>query len=208
MPRACFFACARGAPTPARCRASREGGAVRRVGRGHARAVRVRNGHEMLSASPRTESEAMDSRFVHSSRFRAVLIRQIRDAFSKGQFRHSPEKCTLAGGVHTSRFFAGSRRKRAWVAQIRPQPPVSCRLRAGGRRPSPPRHLARMTAKRSRALSAARLRAHRTHRTHLEQRADNPLKWGDFVRHIARMSSIRTRRTQTQNGRGCGTARA
>lgn len=147
MPRACFFACARGAPTPARCRASREDGSAREGGA--ARALRVRNGYETLSASPRTESEAMDSRSVHSSRFRAALILQIRDASSKSQFRHSSEKCTLAGGVHTSRFFAGSRRKRARVARIRPQPPVSCRLRAGGRRPSPPRHLARMTAKRS-----------------------------------------------------------
>lgn len=130
MPRACFFACARGALTPARCRASREGGSARRVA---ARVLRVRNGHETLSASPRTESEAADSQFVHSSRFRAALILQICDASSKGQFRRSSEKCTLAGGVHTSRFFTGSRRKRARVARIRPQPPVSCRLRAEGR---------------------------------------------------------------------------
>lgn len=98
-----------------------------------ARAARIQNGHETLSASPRTESGAVDSRFVHSSRFCAVLIRQIRDASSKGQFRHPSEKCALTGGVHTSRFFAGSRRKRARVARIRPQPPVSCRLRAEGR---------------------------------------------------------------------------
>ena len=108
----------------------------------------------------------MDSRFVHSSRFRAALILQICDASSKGQFRRSSEKSTLAGGVHTSRFFAGSRRKRARVARIRPQPPVSCRLRTGGRRPSPPRHLARMTAKRSVAAHLGRSIRKMSSRTH------------------------------------------
>lgn len=209
MPRACFFACAREASAPPvvalRARAVRRG--AWRLGRcvsGTATKrfppLHARNRGPWIPDS----STAPDSVRCSSVRSTTHLRKASSDIRLKNALlqaasippdfsQDAAENARgLPGSVHSPPSRAGFGRRQG------PVPATSSRthdskneawlcISAGvsGRC-----HLARMTAKRSRALSAARLRAHRTH---LEQRADNLLTWGDFVRHVARMSSIRIR---------------